>query len=176
MNLFQIDYKRLVLQLLPPFLRQPRIFAFMTALTFGVEYAYHQFCDNREINLLRLRRNGQVCYLEKLLNDELDNYYRRISITDIENEYDRWLWAMDEEESYQWFVETEWLNEEGKLCSKPENMVCSETLLLSNTAWFYVTVPFSESEVDSVNKLNSFLSEYKLLSKKYVINYEQAKL
>lgn len=174
MNLFQIDYKRLVLQLLPPFLRQSRIFAFMTALTFGVRYVYEVFCENRAVNLLRLERNGQVCYLQKLLNDELDGDLRRITIKDGGNEGDKWLMAQDEGEAYQLFIQPEWYDEEGILRADPENLICSEALLISNTALFNVHVPFSETATDKVNLLNSFLYEYKLLSKKYKINYGQA--
>ena len=104
MKLYQIDYKRLALLLLPTFLRKPRIFAFLSAFVFGVSVLHNRFMKNRTANLLRIKRNGQVCYLKGMLNDELDPDKRRIRITDQDVEGD-WVFAMDEEEPYQLFID-----------------------------------------------------------------------
>lgn len=168
MKLFQIDYKRLVLLLLPTFLRQSRIFAFMTALTFSVSSLYDTFKANRERNLRRLKFNGQVCYLQKMLNDELDFVARRISISDKSSE-GQWLIAMDEVEPYQLFVMPEQLNAEGKMEADRGNLIFDEGLLISDTAIFHLSVPWAETDIDMDNRLKSLLNEYKLLSKKYKI-------
>lgn len=160
MKLYQINYKKLVLLLLPTFLRQPRWFAFLNALTFGVSELHGQFLKSRDSHLFRIRRNGQVCYLRGMLNDELDPVARRIQVADAEPEGD-WLFAMDEEEPYQLFVRTE------------NVMIYSEGLIIGNTAFFNVSVPWKEEQTDINNRLRNFLNEYKLLSKKYIIQYGQ---
>lgn len=162
MKLYQIDYKRLVLLLLPTFLRKPRFFAFLSALVFGVSELHARFLKNRSANLLRIKRNGQVCYLRGLLNDELDPWQRRIDVMDGETEGD-WVFAMDEEEAYQLFIDN------------PGVLVYSENLIIGNTAFFHVAVPWRKNQTDQNNRLCNFLNEYKLLSKKYVISHEQAK-
>ncbi|MEG2276686.1 MAG: hypothetical protein RSA53_05555 [Odoribacter sp.] len=159
MKLFQIDYKRLVLLLLPTFLRQPRLFAFLNALTFSVSELYIRFIKNREVHLLRLKRNGQVCYLRGLLNDELDPEQRRITVTDGIQEGD-WVFAMDEGEAYQLLIDHSGV------------IVYNESLIISNTAFFYVSVPWTKDEENLNNRLRNYINEYKLLSKKYMISYE----
>lgn len=170
--LFKIDYKRLVLLLLPTFLRQPRIFAFLMALTSAVAALYDAFKDKRTANLIRIRRNGQTCYLQKLLNDEMDAHSgRRIVISDGTMAGD-WLLARDEKEAYQLFISEEvYLPGTPVPVSRIDNLVYSEALIISNTAFFYVSVPWKNTDEDLDNKLRSYLNEFKLISKKYKINY-----
>lgn len=106
MKLFQIDYRRLVLLLLPTFLRRPRIYAFLSAMVFGVEELHRQFTRQRDANLLRCRRNGQVCYLRALLNDELDPVQRRITLDDA-SQPGEWVMIFDENASYQTLIQSE---------------------------------------------------------------------
>lgn len=159
MKVFQINYKRLVLLILPTFLRQPRIFAFLTAMTYAVAELHSQFVKNREGNLFRLQLNGQVCYLRKLLTEKLD---RRIKLSDGDTDGD-WVFALNEEEPYQLLIEND------------GTMVYKDNLIIKNEAYFIVSVPWLESDEDKNNRLRSFLNEYKLLSKKYIIRYEQTK-
>lgn len=162
MKLFQIEYKRLVLLLLPTFIRKSRIFAFLCALTFGVSELHVRFLKNRDVNLLRIKRNGQVCYLRGLLNDELDPTGRRILLTDASVEGD-WIFAMNEGESYQLLINTAGV------------LVYSEDFIIGNTAFFNVYVPWGKEQADLNNRLRNFLNEYKILSKKYIIQYGQTK-
>lgn len=159
MKLYQIDYKRLALLLLPTFLRKPRIFAFLSAFVFGVSVLHNRFMKNRTANLLRIKRNGQVCYLKGMLNDELDPDKMRIRITDQDVEGD-WVFAMDEEEPYQLFIDNKGIT------------VYGEGLIITNTAFFYVSVPWKKEDTNMNDRMKSFLNEYKLLSKKYIISYE----
>lgn len=163
MNLYRIDYKRLVLLLLPTFLRKPRLFAFLSALTFSISELHVKFIKNRDANLSKIKRNGQVCYLRGMLNDELDPQERRIRITGADKEGD-WVFAMEEEFYNQLFVYTE------------GTMVYSEDLIISNTAIFTVSVPWKEEQTDLNRRLRNFLNEYKILSKEYLIQYGQTKL
>lgn len=106
MKLFQIDYRRLVVLLLPTFLRRSRMYAFLTGMVFGVEELHRRFTRSRDANLLRCRRNGQVCYLRALLNDELDAVQRRIRLDDA-SQPGEWVMIYDENASYQTLVGSE---------------------------------------------------------------------
>lgn len=179
MKLYQIDYKRLVLLLLPTFLRRSRIYAFLTAMTFGVEELHRQFSRQRETNLLRCRRNGQVCYLRALLNDELDPVQRRITLKDA-SQPGNWLMIYDENASYQTLIRSEpgtdsnfipISNLDSNPGASPVHILYDEAAILENTSFFTVTVPWSVKMEDSTNRLRSLLNEYKLLSKTYIINY-----
>lgn len=162
MKWFEIDYKRLVLLLLPTFLRRPRLYAFLTAMTFGVEELHRQFSRQREANLLRCRRNGQVCYLRALLNDELDPVQRRITLEDA-SQPGNWLMIYAENASYQTLIRSE--------PGAAVHILYDEAAILENTSFFTVTVPWNAQMEDSTNRLRSLLNEYKLLSKTYIINY-----
>lgn len=174
MKQFQIDYKRLVMLLLPPFLRLPRVYAFLSAMVFGITQVYDVFTGNRRQNLLRLQRNGQVCYLRGMLNELLDPVSKRIIIRDNEYETDKWMLVKDEEIANQVVIDAEYLNKAGRKEVNARCLVCSERLLLSNVDYFFVRVPFPKSDVDKANELKSYLNELKLLSKKYIVKYGQA--
>ena len=183
MKWFELDYKRLVLLLLPTFLRRPRIYAFLTAMTFGVEELHRQFTRQRDANLLRCRRNGQVCYLRALLNDELDPVQRRITLEDA-SQPGNWLMIYDETASYQTLIRSEpgtdsnfipisnpYADSVPNSGYTPVHILYDEAAILENTSFFTVTVPWNAQMEDSTNRLRSLLNEYKLLSKTYIINY-----
>lgn len=161
--LFEIDYKRLVLLLLPTFLRQPRIFAFFWAMAYAVSELHGQFCKQRNKNIRRIQNNGQVCHLQRLLNDEFDSGERRISVSGEDTDGD-WLFAWDEEISSQLLV----YGEPGSSKEKPiVPIVCNEISINSDTPFFTVSVPSSVTV--EIDKLRNLLNEYKLLSKQYII-------
>lgn len=155
MQVFQINYQKLVLLLLPVFLRKERLFAFLRGLTAGVACLHGDFLFNRTANLRNLTCNGQVCRLEGLLNDEFDPELRRIRIDDAELEGD-WFHALEE-------------SAPGQLFAAADTMLYSETLIVSNTAVFYVFIPFLLTETDKINRLQSLLNKYTLASKQYII-------
>lgn len=167
MKLFKIDYKRLVLLLLPPCLRYPRIYALLLALTFGIEGLYRSFSRQREADLTRLRRNGQVCYLRALLNEELDPEQQRIRIGDASLPGE-WIMAYTESAAYQLLINTEPGTE-----GRPVPVLYDEAAILENTSFFTVYVPWNEDMDDMTNRLRSLMNGYKLLSKTYIIQYGQ---
>ncbi|HOI27093.1 MAG TPA: hypothetical protein PLN63_05295 [Paludibacteraceae bacterium] len=69
MNLYQIDYRKLVALLLPTMLRKPIIIIFLQCATLAVKLRHHDFLSNRDSNMYRLQHNGQVCHLRALLNE-----------------------------------------------------------------------------------------------------------
>lgn len=79
---YKIDWNKLVLLLLPTFLRQKTIVAYMQALVQPVATLHYNWLRKREDHWYKLNHTGQVCYLKKVLNDALDPDERRIYIAD----------------------------------------------------------------------------------------------
>lgn len=81
-KIYDIDYNKLVIWLLPNEVRQPRIVNWFQTLIRPVVTLYQDFKLFREAKLYQLTITPQVCYLEKLLNDRYDFIQRRIVIED----------------------------------------------------------------------------------------------
>ncbi|TAE80367.1 MAG: hypothetical protein EAY81_10525 [Bacteroidetes bacterium] len=79
---FNIDFDKLILWLLPTFLRKAKMYAYLQCLCRPVVMLYADFTKNREANLYKMAHNGQVFSLQKVLNDRFDNIQRRIYIGD----------------------------------------------------------------------------------------------
>lgn len=91
--MFEIDYKRLVVLLLPTFLRKPVLFGLLRAAIRPLEALYGSFRTARDGHLFRLTHNGQVCYLQSCLNSTFGVSTFRIGSVDYEGE---WLYAVTE--------------------------------------------------------------------------------
>lgn len=80
--IFNIDFDTLVQMLLPVKLRKPRQVAWLKALVAPVATNYATFTVYRLEKEYELANNGQVCYLEKVLNDRFDPTTRSIVVAD----------------------------------------------------------------------------------------------
>lgn len=76
------DFRKLALLLLPTFLRRPLLAALAQALVRPLSDLQRQLFAIRGQTEARLRLNGQVCHLRRLLNDRYDPIARQITITD----------------------------------------------------------------------------------------------
>jgi len=83
MRLFQIDYKKLVVLLLPTMVRKPIAIVMLQCATKGIRLKHSEFTSNRDDNLYRLKHTGQVCYLRAVLNDAFPFRSRNFEIEDI---------------------------------------------------------------------------------------------
>lgn len=79
---YKIDWNKLVVLLLPTFLRQNNLVAYMQALVQPVASLHYNWMLKREADWYKLNHTGQVCFLRKVLNDLLDPSDRRIYISD----------------------------------------------------------------------------------------------
>ena len=77
---YKIDFKKLAILLLPTFLRKSIIVAYAQALLKPIDALHYDWLQKRKANWYTLEHTGQVCRLRKVLNDELDNTQRRITI------------------------------------------------------------------------------------------------
>ncbi len=86
----KVDFKRLLFFFLPISLRQPTMFAWFYSMIKSIESIYRLFTDQNKVDMIRLSHNSQVCYLQKILNDNFDSGVgkRRIRIVD-GNKYKR---------------------------------------------------------------------------------------
>lgn len=80
---YNIDLVKFVLHLLPPILRRRKLWAITVVTLLPLTYVYSLFRDYRLQALARLNINGQVIYIEKVLNDRFFLKNREIYITDI---------------------------------------------------------------------------------------------
>ena len=77
---YKVDFDRLVLLLLPTFLRKPVLFGYVRALITPIASLHYKWSRMRDENLIKLSYNSQRCYLRKALNDRYDPELRRITI------------------------------------------------------------------------------------------------
>lgn len=94
--MFPIDYKRLVLQLLPYHLRKPLLFGLLRAALVPFESLYARFTSMRGEHVYRLTHNGQVCYLRACLNDNFKSPNGHFDIISVAREGE-WLYAISDD-------------------------------------------------------------------------------
>lgn len=106
---YNIDFNRLVLLLLPTFLRKPKLFGFVRALVQPLASLHYTWLYSfRDINVNKLSYNGQRCYLRKALNDRVDPELRRIYITNVPQLDENYLYQPAENLDY--YLDTMYLD------------------------------------------------------------------
>lgn len=79
---YSIDYNKLVVHLLPTFLRKPRTIALVKSFVLPIQNLHYNWLQKRSRDWYKINHTGQVCFLRAALNDELDPSERRIYIGD----------------------------------------------------------------------------------------------
>ncbi len=156
MSLFDINYKKLVVLLLPTFMRKPVLIAFLQSVTVPLMELHGSFSTNRQDNLYRLQMNGQVCLLRSLLNKKFDLEKQRIRISDgvVEGV---WQYAWDEEQIYT-----------NCLLVQPV-MLWDTAIILKATSGFAVFLPQELNNDTNAFQVKSYMNNFKLLSKSYTL-------
>lgn len=166
--MYNVDFKRLAIQLLPTFLRQQLIFGVLRAGLVSVEAVHCAFLDRRAGHIYRLTHNGQVCYLTAALNDHFDPSLRRFRLMTVERQGE-WLYAVSENGENIPVATAEGL--EGN-----ENVpiVYDEIMLNAEQNTFVVYVPYDvfQTRLDAVKTL---VDQYKLVTKRAVYVQQSAK-
>lgn len=90
--MFNIDFKKLALWNTPVWLRKGSIMVIVMAVTWPLRQVYNSFVAFANAKLYRLSHNGQVCYLEAVLNDAFDGASRRIIISDFDGKARIYFW------------------------------------------------------------------------------------
>jgi len=167
MPVFDIDENLTVWRNLPVRLRQAVMFAWLKTLTAPVRWLQGVFNANRAANLYVLAHDGQVCYLEAVLNDTFDPIARGIFISDpvwIDPIYD-YLAVEDK------LVYSDLASEVGtSVIPAPDPLpgyLASELFTGSLSGSFVVHVP-SAVTFDS-DRMRAVLNFYRLPTKSYTI-------
>lgn len=163
MSRYDTNLRKLGLLLLPTFLRRPLTAALLYSLLAPLRYLHVRLMLLRNETDYRIRHTGQVCYLRAVLNDEFDTAGRRITVTD----YERF-------EVGGHFIHLREDDEEVEIYARSE----LSPLIINRRGYvgvsdvdFSVNIPESlRGEIDEA-RLRGVVNKYKLVSKRYTINY-----
>lgn len=147
---YKIDWDRLILLLLPTFLRKPVLFGYLRALISPIASLHYRWERLREGNLKKLSYNSQRCYLRGALNDIADPDLRRIYIDEVPFLNAPYLYQPAENLDY--YLDIMWLD-----LDYTEN---------GETADFIVYVPVAVLTAKT-NEIIATLDFYKLAGKSY---------
>ncbi len=81
-KIYNIDFRSLANLLTPPFLRKKTFIDWLSCLLHPLSFVNYNLNIFRKESIYKVTHNGQVVYLQKVLNDKYDNELRRIRIQD----------------------------------------------------------------------------------------------
>ena len=157
--MIQFNLNQIIEENISPRLRKTFILEFFKVVCSPLQLNYNSFYQFYNDKKYELIFNGQVVYLEHLLNDQFDNVNRGIYITD-SPQFDDDVVLFNESENNE---ETVFYNEsEGE----PSVVFYNEAEVQT---WpdFIVNVP--SAVVFNEIKMKAYLNKYKLASKNYII-------
>lgn len=147
---YKVDWDRLILLLLPTFLRKPVLFGYLKALVLPIESLHYVWEQTRAANLKKLSYNGQRCYLRGALNDKFDPYDRQITIDETAQLDQDYLYT--QAENLDVYLGTMYLEQDFNY--------------VSGTADFLVNVPAAIFN-EKINEITALVDFYKLAGKSY---------
>lgn len=153
---YNVNWNRLILLLLPTFLRKPKMFALIKAMLAPIASLHYEWTQRRLANLKKISYNGQKCYLRKALNDVADPELRRIKIQDVPALSSKYLYLP--EENLDFYLGTMYLD----LDYSQQGAAVDFTVLVPQDVWDA-----------KKNEINATLEFYTLAGKTYkIITYE----
>ena len=159
---FKIDYNRLIVLLLPTFLRRPVLFGLLRAAVSPVDALYKRFGKKRNEHLYRLTHNGQVCHLRACLNDRFKSTMGTIEIISMERSGE-WMYAVTEDGARIPITISE--DNISELDNVP--VLANEVLLNAAQNEFIVSVP-TDIYDSSLDEVKALVNQYKLISKRAI--------
>ncbi len=159
----QIDYRKLVILLLPTFLRQPVLMAWLRAMAFPLQSLHDRHQAARTQRLYELRHTSQICYIKDALNNEfgITDYANGFEIEDINAPGD-WVWIYDEN--------VDRFDDEQHMLFDDPTFIHDLSAILPPTSAFFVLVPQSVT-LDETNRarIRSIVNKYRLASRTFEI-------
>lgn len=153
---YKIDWDRLILLLLPTFLRKAVLFGYLRALIAPIASLHYRWLKMRTDNIRKLSYNSQKCYLRKALNDSCDPELRRIYLDKVPQTENVYIYTP--EENLDLFLDTVFLD-----LDYTEN---------GENVQGVVYVPFSILNT-KIYEITAVLEFYKLMGINYkIIGYE----
>lgn len=159
-NIYKFDVKQFAAQLLPVKLRGPKLQALVRSLVSPVEYVNAAFVNFKKEQEYELTITGQVCYLQKMLNDFFDYSDRRILVEDVpvSDQYALYLKSEGPEKGLVTYLNGE---------ADPEYTFILSDELGGEGGYFLVKVP--AGLVYDVERMKALLNKYKLPTTAYNI-------
>lgn len=151
-----LNIKKLAVWLIPVWLRNSLFILIINASVQPLKQLYNNYVAFVKSTLYRLQHNGQICYLQAVLNDKLDNEQRRIFISNFTSIAALYVWAETDLRDINF-----------------ENTIYIYTFSMYGDGGVDFIVNKPSSVANNTNELaflKSVVDEYKLASKKYIIN------
>ncbi|MBQ6684256.1 MAG: hypothetical protein IJM74_09155 [Bacteroidales bacterium] len=159
----QIDYRKLVILLLPTFLRQPVLMAWLRAMAYPLQQLHDRHQAARTQRLYELRHTSQICFIKDALNNEfgITDYANGFEIEDI-NAPGEWVWIYDEN--------VDRFDDEQHMLFDDPTFIHNISAILPPTSAFFVLVPQSIT-IDETNeaRIRSIVNKYRLASRTFEI-------
>jgi hypothetical protein len=163
MSVYDIKIKRFALLLLPTALRKPLLAGLVQSAVQGCNVLYGEFMRWRNDRNYRLWHNGQVCYLRAVLNDTFDQTGRRITVDDdAVGVQGMRLFTRDMDRQILVPVRS-----------------TGRAIIINRRGYggvsgydFWVSIPYALSGRIDETRLAAVVSNYKLASKRWTVNYK----
>lgn len=169
MRLFELNIKKLALLLTPEMLRNVFFGGFVLSFVGQLGYIQTELIKFRKEKNIRLKHNGQVCYLQAILNDLYDpdllpEKRRRIKIFDAVEQPDCTVYKRySRAENISFRLTQIPIRESSLALSVPQRNTSRGAL------GFQVQVP-SEIYKDKLKQIYSTINEYRLTSVSYSVS------
>lgn len=155
---YNVNWSKLMHLLLPTFLRQSRMIAFLNLFAQQMTLIFNKWLLGKIQHEIWLAHNAQVCYLQKILNDEFPNPDRMIRITDGQLYQRMYIYTKNEKKP-------KWLGV----------MHIRQAIDYADVGYdFFVVVPKTLQLEEIKHKMNALIQRYKLASKRYTIIYDES--
>nr|WP_314784519.1 hypothetical protein [uncultured Capnocytophaga sp.] len=161
--IFNFKIEKLVILLIPSFLRKTRMVGWIRTLSAPISQLYYDFIQKRYLDIKKLGLNGQVCYLRKALNDAFDIEQRRIRIWDGNQYKGQYLYTEGEQKPK--FLGTMYLHREVDYSDTGVDFIVKIPLEI----WEAKKISTSEIGKYRFFEIEALIDFYKLASKRYII-------
>lgn len=152
--MFNIDYNKLIVWLLPFRKRRRKRFAWLSALCSPVVILYNAFLVKCAATMYNLDHDSRVFSMRAMLNDRFDNTARRITITD-GFAFER-LYIFQPDENKPVYLGTEYLHNPGDYADTGVDFIVNVPSAISITA-------------QDLIEMEALVKYYKLASKRFLI-------
>lgn len=156
--MFNVDFNILIKRLLPIALRQPKFIDWLMTAFKGLRDIYSEFIQFRNDTTYWLYFNGQIIYLEHVLNDQFDPVNRGIYIENLADiQYD-YLYNAIEQRTPVYL--------DNKSENKPPDYFVNQSEYdnhITFIVWVPATVTFN------INKMKAIVNKYRIAGKTYQI-------
>lgn len=157
-KVYDIDFEKLVIHLLPVELRKSRMIAWLRSLVKPIANIHRQFVNYRRDAIYKIEQTPQVFSMENVLNDAFDVQLRRIRIGDGAYRDGVYFYNPNENKPVPFYDPAE---------DSPVHFFDGAELFSLDTD-FVVSVPFELNEAQEI-RMRSLIDFYRLPDKTYNI-------